>query len=182
MKIENKDENGYIWILVHTKSREENKAAENLELQGFETFLPLIPSTNRSNDQIKLVPVFPRYLFTKINPDQGNWTVVNSTLGVSKIVMFSDKFTPVSNDIVDAIKERLHSSDVFREGVSIEEYEKGDNLSITRGQLTGIDAIFLSNKSKDRVRLLLKLLNTSVVAEVDREIIGHKEIIKKFKF
>ena len=182
MKIENKDENGYIWILVHTKSRDEKKASENLELQGFETFLPLIPSTNRSNDQIKLVPVFPRYLFAKIDPDQDNWTVINSTGGVSKIVMFSDKLTPVSNDIIDVIKERLHSSDVFREGVSIEEYKMGDNLSITKGQLKGIDAIFLSNKSKDRVRLLLKLLNTSVIAEVDREIIGNKEIIKKFKF
>ena len=182
MKVENKDENGYIWILVHTKSREENKVAENLELQGFETFLPLIPSTNRSSDKTKLVPVFPRYLFTKINPDQGNWTVINSTGGVSKIVMFSDKFTPIPNNIIDAIKERIDSSDVFREGVSIEEYKKGDNLSIKKGQFTGIDAIFLSNKSKDRVRLLLKLLNTSVIAEVDREIIGQKEIIKRFKF
>jgi len=182
MKVENKDNNGCIWILVHTKSGEETKAAENLALQGFETFLPLIPSTNRSSDQIKLVPVFPRYLFTKINPDNGRWTVINSTGGVSKIVMFSDKFTPVSNKIVNGIKERLDSSDVYIEGVSIEEYKKGDNLSIATGRFAGIDAIFLSNKSNDRVRLLLKLLNTSVLAEVDKKNIGHKEIIERFKF
>ena len=100
MKVENKDNNGCIWILVHTKPGEENKSAENLTLQGFEPFLPLIPSTNRSSDQIKLVPVFPRYLFTKINPDKGSWTVINSTRGVSKIVMFSDKFTPISLSLI----------------------------------------------------------------------------------
>ena len=69
--------------------------------------------------------------------------------------MFSDKFTPIPNKIIDAIKERIDSSDVFREGVSIGRIQKGDNLSIKKGQFTGMEAIFLSKKSKDRVRLLL---------------------------
>ena len=45
----------------------------------------------------------------------------------------------------------------------------------------GVDAIFLSDKPKDRVRLLLKLLNTTVISEISKSDIGHKEVVKKFK-
>ena len=62
------------------------------------------------------------------------------------------------------------------------DYKKGDSLIIKEGHFAGIEAIFLSNKSKDRVRLLLKLLNTTTITEISKSNLGTKEVVKKFKF
>jgi len=181
-----KQEEGYkkeiIWILIYTKQNEEKKASDNLQNQGFETFLPLIAPTNRNTEFTSLVPVFPRYIFARINMSLDNWASIKSSYGVSNIVMFSDEFTPIPDEIIQAIKDKLDASGIFKEDVSKVDYRKGDQVQIEQGRFAGVDAIFVSKKSKDRVRLLLKLLNTSVLAEIDKSDIKHKEVIKTFKF
>ena len=113
MKLDNRNNESNIWILIYTKAREERKAYESLKRQGFETFLPLIAPTNKNFNSGSLVPVFPRYLFVKINTDLENWNSIKYSIGVSKIVMFSDKFTSISEDIINSIKERLNQSGIY---------------------------------------------------------------------
>ena len=164
-----------------TLTKQEKKANENLQKQGFKTFLPLIAATNKNSKPKSLVPVFPRYLFAQINFELDNWTSIKSSYGVSQIVMFSEKFTSIPNNIIKLIQDKLDDSAIYKEDVSIVDYQKGDPVSIKEGGFAGIDAIFLSKKSKDRVRLLLKLLNTSVIAEITSSDIGNKEVVKNFK-
>ena len=144
--------------------------------------MPLISPTNKNSEFQSLVPVFPRYLFAQINPGTENWHSIKSSYGVAHIVMFSEKFTSIPNNIIQLIQDKLDKSGIYKEDVAIVDYQKGDSLTIKEGRFEGIDAIFLSNKSKDRVRLLLKLLNTTVVSEISKSDIGHKEAIKNFKF
>ena len=177
-----KNNKNFLWVLVYTKANEEKKAEENLKKQGFKTFLPLILSSNKGSKISSSVPVFPRYLFTEINLSLGNWSLINSSYGVSNLVMFSDKFTSIPLGIIEAIKERLDASGVYKESISTVDFQKGDSVSIDSGRFAGIDAIFLSKKSKDRVTLLLKLLNTSVLADINQSNLGKKEVIKTFKF
>jgi transcriptional antiterminator RfaH len=181
MKPVKKGKKEIIWVLIYTKAKQEMKANENLQKQGFKTFLPLIAPTNKNSEFQSLVPVFPRYFFAQINLELHNWTSIKSSYGVSHIVMFSEKFTSIPNDIIQLIQDKLNEEDIYKEDVSIVDYQKGDPVSIREGRFAGIDAIFLSKKSKDRVRLLLKLLNTSVVAEITTSDIGSKEVVKNFK-
>ena len=58
----------------------------------------------------------------------------------------------------------------------------GENISITKGRFSGVNAIFLSHKSGDRVRLLLTLLSTTVLAEVNKSNISRKEIPNSLRF
>ena len=170
-----------IWVLIYTKARQEIKANENLQRQGFKTFLPLIAPTNRNSEFQPLVPVFPRYLFLQINFELDNWTSIKSSYGVSHIVMFAEKFTYIPNNIIELIQDKLNDAGIYKEDVSIVDYQKGDPVSIKEGGFAGVDAMFLSKKSKDRVRLLLKLLNTSVVSEIAASDIENKEVVKNFK-
>ena len=170
-----------MWILVYTKAKQENRANFNLQNQGFVTFLPLISSQKRTEKSKQLSPVFPRYIFVKIDPDLENWITIKSTLGVEKIVMFADKLTSVPNDIIKAIRSKLDDSDVFTEDIEVIEYAEGDNVFIDQGRFAGVEAIFLSRKSKDRVRLLLKLLNTTVLAEIDESSLRKKTSVEKLK-
>ena len=173
----NKDK---IWILVYTKPKQEDRANDNLKNQGFKTFLPLISSSNRNLKSLK--PVFPRYIFVQLDLKSENWNLIKSTFGVSGIVMFGDEFTPIPYDIIKSLKSKLDAKGIYEEKVLDIDYEKGDKLTIKEGKFAGIDAIFLSKKSKDRVRLLLNLLNTKIVSEISLSDIGSKEIIKNFKF
>ena len=181
MKLVKKGKKEIIWVLIYTKAKQEIKANENLQKQGFKTFLPLIAPTNKNSEFKSLVPVFPRYLFLQINFGLDNWTSIKSSYGVSNIVMFSEKFTSIPNNIIELIRDKLNEAGIYKEDVSIVDYQKGDPVSIKEGRFAGIDAIFLSKKSKDRVRLLLKLLNTSVVAEITTSNIENKEVVKNFK-
>ena len=182
MKSAKKDKKEIIWVLIYTKAKQEIKAKENLQKQGFKTFLPLISKTNKSSEFKSLVPVFPRYIFVQINFGLDNWTSIKSSYGVSYIVMFGEKFTSIPNNLIKLIQDKLNVEGIYTEDISRVNFQKGDSLTIKKGRFAGIDAIFLSNKSKDRVRLLLKLLNTTVVSEITKSDIGHKEVIKNFKF
>ena len=181
MKSVKKGKKDIIWVLIYTKAKQEKKANENLQKQGFKTFLPLISPSNKKSEFKSLVPVFPRYLFAQINLETDNWSSIRSSYGVSHIVMFSEQFTSIPNYIVQLIQDKLDESGIYKEKVSTVDYQKGDPVFIKEGKFAGIDAIFLSKKSKDRVRLLLKLLNTSVVTEITKSDLGRKEIIKNFK-
>ena len=182
MKLDKKKTRQVIWLLIFTKTKEENRANANLIKQGFNTFLPLITLTNRNGKNKSLVPIFPRYLFVQINLDLSNWTSIKSTPGVSKIVMFSDKFTSIPDELIKSIKARLNKEGIYKEEISRVKFQKGDNVTIKEGPFAGLNAIFLSTKSKDRVNLLLNLLNTTVNAELSKFDIEQKEIIKTFKF
>jgi len=181
MKAFKKDKKEIIWVLIYTKANQEIKANENLQKQGFKTFLPLINRTNKNNKIESRVPLFPRYIFVRINFRLDNWTSIKSSYGVSHMVMFGENFTPISPKIIKLIKDRLKGEGVFKEEILKRDYKKGDFLTIKEGIFAGIDAKILANKSQERVRLLLKLLNTSVISEVTKSDIGRKEVVKKFK-
>ena len=176
-----KKEKETVWVLIYTKAKQEIKANKNLQKQGFKTFLPLITASNKTSEFKSLVPVFPRYFFAQLNLKLDNWTSINSSYGVSNIVMFGEKFTPIPNGIIEFIQDKLDEKGIYKEEISSKEFKRGDSLTIKEGRFAGINAIFLANKSKDRVLLLLKLLNTTINAEITKSDIGTKEIIKSFK-
>ena len=177
MEIEN-----FKWFLVYTKAKEEEIAQKNCANQGFETFLPMIAYEKISQPKsFSLKPMFPRYLFITINVEKDNWHLIKSTRGVSHLVLFGNKFSAVPNAVIEFIKTRVNNHSIVKHNVTRQLFQKGDKLVINKGVFQGKEAIFLSKKSKDRVRLLLKLLNTSVVAEITTSDIGSKEVVKKFK-
>lgn len=176
------DKKRIIWILVYTKVKQEKRAKENLMNQGFKTFLPMIATTNDHTKSLTLETVFPRYLFTQINLSLDNWVSIKSTKGVSHIVMFGKKFAVISDKIIESIKGRLNDKGIYQQRISKADFQKGDKLIIKEGRFSGVDAIFISRKSKNRVRLLLKLLKTSVITEVDKSDIGLKETIEELRF
>ena len=117
MKPVKKEKKEIIWLLIYTKAGQEEKANENLQRQGFKTFLPLIAPSNKNSELKSLVPVFPRYIFAQINFELDNWTSIKSSYGVSHIVMFSEKFTSIPNDIIKLIQDKLDETDIYKEDV-----------------------------------------------------------------
>ena len=170
------------WYLVYTKAKEEKKAKENLENQGFEIFLPMISYEKMDlSKPDSLETMFPRYLFIKINTERDNWTHIKSTRGVSHLVVFGQKLAAVPHQVVAFLKARVDDNNIARHKITRQEYQQDDKLVIKEGILKGRGARFLSKNSKERVRILLRLLNQLVTAEIPASDVGQKEIFETFK-
>lgn len=93
---------GKKWFAVQIKPNSYNLAIRNLHRQEFETFLPKMTITNRKYNKfvLKEVNLCPGYIFVFFNLKLLKWTVINSTLGVLKILSFNKKPAEISSDLV----------------------------------------------------------------------------------
>ena len=170
------------WFLIYTKAKEEHRAKTNLENQGFQIFLPMITfATMNQSKSTTLEAMFPRYLFIKINLERDNWTCIKSTRGVSHMVVFGQRFAEMPHQVIEHLKSGADENHIFRQAITRQEFQKGDKLVIEKGIFKDKEATFLSKKSKERVRILLRFVNHLITAEIPASDVGQKEIIETFK-
>ena len=170
------------WVLVYTKPNQENKADINLQNQGFQTFLPKISHTQLDNRSVKIEVMFPRYIFVLVNELKSKWSAINSTKGVSQLIYFGQNIAHVPDYVIESIREQLDSRGILNLKIFEKEYIQGDKLFLKDGLFKGQEAIFLSRKSKDRVNVLLKLINNNVIADISSSEVGKKTIHPSIKF
>jgi transcriptional antiterminator RfaH len=170
------------WFLIYTKPHQEERAKENLENQGNEVFLPMIASEKTKQPQsFSLKPMFPRYLFTKFTVDNDNWVHIKSTRGVSHIVVFGDNLTKVPDSVISYLKNKVDDNDVLKLQTTRKKFQKGDELVIKQGVFQGNDATFLSMAGKERVRVLLSLMNRIMITDMPGQNVQRKAIVETFK-
>ena len=170
------------WLLVYTKAKEEQRAKTNLENQGFQTFLPMIAFVKMNRSKSTTVePMFPRYLFIKLNLEKDNWTLIKSTRGVSHIVVFGQRFAEIPNKVIVYLRSKADENDIVRLEIKRQEFHKGEKIVVKTGAFKRKEATFLSKKSKERVRILLRFVNRLITAEIPASDVGEKEVIEAFK-
>ena len=146
------------WYLIYTKPRQENLARENLERQGFVTYLPLAEQTRRRNGRyMKMIePYFPRYLFIQLNTDTDNWAPIRSTLGVSQMVRFGGVPAVVPEDLINYLKENDDPNGIQQ--MIQQDMSPGDKIEIVNGPFAGYSGIYQQQKSAERVAVLLEIV------------------------
>jgi len=156
------------WFAVYAKPRREQIAKDNLERQGFRCFLPMAvnPYQRRSRRSPRIEPLFPRYLFINAIPDQQSLGSVRSTIGVSNLVRFGMQLIQVPDYIINTIQKRCDPETglVQLKPVAV---EIGDKVKVFDGPFAGIEGIFRERKGKDRALLLISMLGTSSIVEVN---------------
>ena len=147
------------WYVIHTKPRQEARALVNLELQGYECYLPQFMRQKLQRGVIGLVhePLFPRYLFIQLDSTQSgkSWGPIRSTLGVSRLVTFGFEPARADSALIDLLKQ--HAKEIEIEPDKI--YQEGERLLITEGPFAGIEAIFEMDDGESRAMVLIELLS-----------------------
>jgi transcriptional antiterminator RfaH len=145
------------WYLIYTKPRAEKLAQENLQRQKFTTYLPLIQKTQRRRGKyVALIePMFPRYLFIHLNCTTDNWAPIRSTLGVSSIVRFATYPMQVPDSLLVTLQKNENENGI--QLISQKEFQFGDCIRIIDGAMTGVEGVFESKTSKERVIVLLNI-------------------------
>jgi len=142
------------WYAIHSKPRQEERALENLQRQGFEAWLPLltIEKVLRSKLVQVVEPMFSRYLFIRLDTEQTNWSPIRSTLGVSKLVSFGNRPAVVADELIEALRQ-------MPEQAPQRLIQPGQQVKIVSGPLRGLEGIYQQADGELRAMVLIELLN-----------------------
>ena len=158
------------WFAVHSHVNAEQKAHFNLSRQGFETYLPHYLKTRRHARRVDRVraPLFPRYLFVRIDPERQRWRTVNSTFGVGHLVCQGEHPAAVPDRLIEEIRRHEDVSGAVRLS-RIERPVPGDRIRVVAGPMIDLMGIFECERDDDRVVILLDLVGrlTRVTAPSD---------------
>jgi transcriptional antiterminator RfaH len=147
------------WFVVRAKARKEDFALQQLVRRGVSVFLPRILEYGR--DQI--APLFPGYLFVRINLLEQYYRVV-WTPGVRSFVAFGPLPTPVPESVIRFIAGSADEEGVIRPLVP---FKAGDRVQIRSGPLAGLVAIVQRPCSRrGRVQILLDFLRQGATIEL----------------
>lgn len=154
------------WYLIYSKPRQEGAAADNLQRQGYEVYLPLILQRRRRRRQVAVCvePMFPRYLFIHLDEVSDNWKPIRSTIGVSRMVFFGDLPAKVPAALIAALKSEEGAGGVHE--TPLPQLRRGAPVRIIDGALAGYEAIFEAQSGRERVILLLRIAGRPVPVQV----------------
>ena len=154
------------WALVQFKPNSDGVAVRNLTRQGFEVFLPKIEMTTRTSSKFikSKRPLFPGYLFARINLAVGGWRAINSTYGVSRILTTAGKPTPVTESLVEEIRTRCDSDGVVQPK---DDFEVGEEVKLQQGPFADLVGKILTLSPDQRVWILLEVLGRKTKVAVN---------------
>ena len=159
------------WYAVHTQPMRENVAQGQLQIQTFETFLPTRLKTVRHARRMRtvLAPLFPRYLFVRVNVARERWRCINGTIGVTGLVMQGEMPHPVPHGVVEALEAAADPRGLIR----FEEVLKpGCRVRVMAGPFADQLGTLGRIGDADRVRVLLQIMGSEVPVEVPRQLVA----------
>jgi transcriptional antiterminator RfaH len=152
------------WYAVYSKPQKEKFAQFHLQSKGVEVFLPQLVLPQSQKRHRRVVPLFPSYLFVRINVLSGESAYVVWSPGVKYLVSFNGTPASVDDDVVDFLKERTDSNGNIQAASNL---KPGQRVRVTSGPFEGLEALIEKPPdAKGRVKLLMNLLNRQVQAEI----------------
>lgn len=141
------------WYVVHTKPRQELRAADNLQQQGFRVFLPVLQAERLHRGKMRLMeePLFKRYLFVQFDVTHSPWHVIRNTLGVSALLRTGGQLTHVPPAIIEALMQTPGSTQAL--------FQHGETLRVTQGPFRDLHVVFEMQDGEQRAIVLIEMLN-----------------------
>lgn len=170
---------GARWYAVHTHPREETKALEDLNRQGYQTYLPRYAKKIRHARKTERVtrPLFPRYLFVRLNLAREGWRPIRSTVGVADLVCFGGQPAALPRDLIDALRQQEDAEGLIR-FAGRNALKPGDAVTILSGPFSRQLGLYEGVTDTERVAILLDLLGRKVRVMLDVEAVEAAHLVR----
>lgn len=157
---------GSHWFALRVKPNHEKSVATILREKKFKEFLPLFRSRRRWSDRVKTVdlPLFPGYLFCRLDLNQENRLPLLTTPGLLYIVGSGRTPEPIDESEILAIQSIAASGLPYAPWPSL---MIGQNVRLEAGPLSGLEGVLTRIGSQYKVFVSVTLLQRSVSVEVD---------------
>jgi transcriptional antiterminator RfaH len=147
------------WYVVQTKPRQEFRAREHLERQGFRCVLPLVrvEKIRRRMRQWVDEPLFGRYLFIELGAADVKWNVLRSTRGVSRVVQFGE--------LPAVIPAEWMNEFLSCERVPVRLFNVGQRVVVNHGPFKGFEGVYQLPDGESRATVLLEMLGKPCIGK-----------------
>ena len=154
------------WSVINTHPHKEAVAIENLQRQNFRTYCPLVRKRikHARREQDVLRPLFPTYVFVQIDVNAHRWRAISSTFGVRTLVSFGERLSFLHDDFISSLKVREVDGAIIRPESP---YSVGQNVKVSGGAFDGLVATIIEMSEKDRLIVLMDLLNRPVKVKLE---------------
>jgi len=156
------------WAVVNTQPHKERIALDNLQRQEFRPYCPLIRrlrGRGRRGSEV-LRPLFPGYIFVRIDPDAERWRPMLSTYGVRTLVRCGDRLSLMDDAFIQSLRAREVDGVISRPTCP---YQVGQQVRMAGGAFDGLVATIVEMREKDRLTVLMQLLSRAVKVEIDEQ-------------
>jgi transcriptional antiterminator NusG len=156
------------WYALYTKSRQERVTSTLLESLGVSVFLPWTTEVHQWSDRKQLVnvPLFPGYLFIRIDPWSKTKVNVLKAPGVVGFVGNRTGPLPIPGDEIENIRT------LFQSGARCKPHsylKQGDPVRIVRGPLIGIEGTLLRSGAKTQLVISVHIIQRAVAVVVSEQ-------------
>jgi transcriptional antiterminator RfaH len=154
---------GTEWYVVHTQPNGEVRAEANLQRQGFMTYLPRYLRERRHARRSDVVqrPLFPRYLFVGLDLERDRWRSVQSTFGVSNLVMIGERPICLAAEVINEIRGRENGEGFVTLGLP-PGLKPGSMVRLVDGLFSDCQGMLERIADNRRVAVLLSMLGRKV--------------------
>ncbi len=158
------------WYVIHSKPRQEQRALDNLQRQGFECYLPTVTVERIRQGVVSEVveALFPRYLFIRLGNalDTGKgWGSIRSTQGVSRLVVFGGEAAKAPDHLI----ETLQAMESERNGQPRRLFTHGESVQVKSGPFAGLEGVYQMADGEARAFILIELISKQVKLPVKPE-------------
>jgi transcriptional antiterminator RfaH len=158
------------WYTVYSKPQKEEFAESQLRTKGLEVFLPKLLLPNSGKKRKRIVPLFPNYLFTRININSAEYGYIIWSPGVKRIVSFNGIPAPIDSDIVDYLMKQTNTEGLIPARSNL---RVGQEVRIDGGPFDGLTGVIQEPpNAKGRIKVLLRLLNRPTKAEIPVQLVN----------
>lgn len=147
------------WYAVHCDPRRDRQVQQLLAQHGLEPFAPRIPKTRRRNGD---KPLFPGYVFARMDLDTGIWGNLRFMPGIRALVSAGGVACPVDDGIVETIRRRIALW-----GDPTARLRPGDRVHVIGGHFEHLEGLFSETLTgQERVAVLLDMMGRQVRVEI----------------
>lgn len=154
------------WFVAHVKPRREKKLVEYCQRQGFAATLPCYDSAHkyRGKTVVFRKPLFPGYVFLKLEPEQKSAVRQNDHVANLLEVFDQETFNQQLGDILTALELDLE----VRLAPAIGE---GMRVRIKAGPLQGLEGWVEKRYGMTTVLLRLDFINQAAAVKIDADLL-----------
>ncbi|MDY7219627.1 transcription/translation regulatory transformer protein RfaH [Denitrificimonas sp. JX-1] len=163
------------WYLLHCKARQEQRAQQNIENQGYTTCLPQIKRQKivQGKRIERIEPLFPNYIFIQLDKSTANFNALRSTRGVNGFVRFGGIPATVPGQVMDSILALEQTSEKQDQAQPL--FRSGDKVQISDGPFAGLQAIYNMPKGEERCLIFLDMLGQQQSIEIEETALRSEE-------
>ena len=151
------------WFVVYSKPQKEDFAQIHLKQKGIDVFFPRLSLPRSSQRRRLVIPLFPSYLFVRINLRKQYYAVLWAP-GVKNFVSFNDTPAPLEDGVAEYLLQRANAEGIVAAQCNL---KIGQEVQIRGGSFDGIVGMLQDTPdARGRVKVLMKLLNREIKVQV----------------